>query len=577
MKVWVNTIGGKVWVILMNTAKAFLTLFLVVLVLNLFSTQSAAADDLDNSGENTSISVDGNRGGEDKKSDAGTASPDSTAKDMASSNQNETAASTVNKEFVVSNESELATAINSAHTSNTTTITLDRDISLTETLKIPAYRGITLKGNYRLIGADGKDTLLVEGAVITITGNTTNLDTSPASLTIDGLTVTHNPGEKGRGLLIVGYTTVVLQNGSISGNVTDGFGGGVYVSSQSSFVMNSGNISDNEATYGGGIAGASFDDWHNNNDARITIHKGTLSKNKATANGGAIHVSDYAYLTIKKAVKFSDNRSLAKHLLDKKKDPITWKAYKKGVKCTTWSNSLSVGVNNHDINYELIKLTFDCNYYDSPADSPKVTIDVPKNVVLTDYVIDNPSHYPYTFSGWWADPDIRNDLAFFFTAFQLEKDTTLYAAWVAPEYEYSVTINNSYSDTTGAGDYSQGEAVTIRAGSREGYSFAGWTIDQGDITLANAGKSTTTFTLPSRLVPQAPPSEIPPVTIFDDIIITANWVQSTSASENGRSTLPATGDNSAAAGILALPLMLVAGMVAVGIQTIRNIRHKRSL
>jgi hypothetical protein len=574
MKAWVNTIGGKVWVILMNTVKTLLALFLVVLVLNLFSTQSAAADDLDNSGENTGISVDRNRGGEDKKSDARTAPTDSAAKDMASSNQSAADASTANKEFVVSNESELIQAVKSAQTNSTTIITLDCDILLTKTLEISAHKGITLKGNYKLIGANGKDTILVEGDILV--GPTATLNASYNNLVIDGVTVTHNLGEKGRGIQIVGNATVLLQNGSVSGNTTDESGGGVHVSSQSSFVMNGGEISNNKAKYGGGITGDSHTDW----TASITINEGALSKNRATANGGAIHVSDYTHLTIKKAVKFSGNRSPAKHLLDKKKDPITWRAYKKGVECTTWSNSLSVGVNNHDINYELIELTFNHNYYDAPADSPEATIDMPKNVVLTDYIIDSPSHYPYTFSGWSTDPDVRGTYGFFFVL-QFEKDTTLYATWVAPEYEYSVTINNSYSDTTGAGDYSQGEAVTIKAGSREGYSFAGWTIEQGEITLVDTKKPTTTFTLPSRVAPQAVLPvvfpKIPPIIISDDIIITANWVQSTSASENGRSTLPATGDNSAAAGILALPLMLVAGMVAIGIQTIRNIRHRRSL
>ena len=54
--------------------------------------------------------------------------------------------------------------------------------------------------------------------------------------------------------------------------------------------------------------------------------------------------------------------------------------------------------------------------------------------------------------------------------------------------------------STGAGNYVAGETVTIHAGSRNNYSFDGWTINDRDVTLANANKADTTFTMPNHAV-----------------------------------------------------------------------------
>lgn len=66
--------------------------------------------------------------------------------------------------------------------------------------------------------------------------------------------------------------------------------------------------------------------------------------------------------------------------------------------------------------------------------------------------------------------------------------------------KYPVTVKNSYAASTGAGNYAAGETVTIRAGSRNNYSFDGWTSDSTDVTLANANKASTTFTMPNHAV-----------------------------------------------------------------------------
>lgn len=60
---------------------------------------------------------------------------------------------------------------------------------------------------------------------------------------------------------------------------------------------------------------------------------------------------------------------------------------------------------------------------------------------------------------------------------------------------YTVTVTNG----TGDGSYSEGQAVTITADSRGGYTFTGWSSSDG-VTFASNTASTTTFTMPGKAV-----------------------------------------------------------------------------
>ena len=70
---------------------------------------------------------------------------------------------------------------------------------------------------------------------------------------------------------------------------------------------------------------------------------------------------------------------------------------------------------------------------------------------------------------------------------------------------YTVTVVGSEAAITGAGKYEAGKLVTIDAGMRLGYTFAGWTTQNG-VTLANPYSSSTTFTMPAY-----------------NVTVTANW------------------------------------------------------
>lgn len=64
---------------------------------------------------------------------------------------------------------------------------------------------------------------------------------------------------------------------------------------------------------------------------------------------------------------------------------------------------------------------------------------------------------------------------------------------------YAVTVNGSEAASTGAGSYAEGDTVTIKAGTKDGYTFKNWTTADG-VTFANADRATTTFVMPGKPV-----------------------------------------------------------------------------
>lgn len=84
-----------------------------------------------------------------------------------------------------------------------------------------------------------------------------------------------------------------------------------------------------------------------------------------------------------------------------------------------------------------------------------------------------------------------------------------------PETKYAVTVSGSYAENTGAGDYTPGETVRIAAGTRSGYTFAGWTSGDG-VTFADASATDTTFVMPDKAV-----------------AVTAAWQQESGGSTGG--------------------------------------------
>jgi len=86
-----------------------------------------------------------------------------------------------------------------------------------------------------------------------------------------------------------------------------------------------------------------------------------------------------------------------------------------------------------------------------------------------------------------------------------------------PAVPYTLTIDGSYAPTAGGGIYREGDTVSIKAGSRSGYSFAGWTSSD-NISFADKNSPTTTFIMPGK-----------------SIRVTANWITKDKGGSGGGS------------------------------------------
>ena len=78
-------------------------------------------------------------------------------------------------------------------------------------------------------------------------------------------------------------------------------------------------------------------------------------------------------------------------------------------------------------------------------------------------------------------------------------------ALITRQTQYAVTVNGSYAQSSGAGNYAAGSIVPVRAGSRDGYTFDGWT-SSGNVAFDDASAAETIFTMPEG-----------------SVTVTANW------------------------------------------------------
>ena len=82
--------------------------------------------------------------------------------------------------------------------------------------------------------------------------------------------------------------------------------------------------------------------------------------------------------------------------------------------------------------------------------------------------------------------------------------------YAAGSLAFLAFVNYSFATPSGANGYLPGEVVTINAGTRAGYTFAGWTVMAGTVSLASPSSATTTFTMPG-----------------ENVTVQANWTPST--------------------------------------------------
>lgn len=81
-------------------------------------------------------------------------------------------------------------------------------------------------------------------------------------------------------------------------------------------------------------------------------------------------------------------------------------------------------------------------------------------------------------------------------------------AMITRQTRYAVTVNGSYAaQNSGAGSYAAGSVVTVRAGSRSGYTFNGWTSGS-NVVFDDPSAAETIFTMPEG-----------------SVTVTANWTR----------------------------------------------------
>jgi predicted outer membrane repeat protein len=186
------------------------------------------------------------------------------------------------REKHVGTETELRNAVNEVTRETSVIIIFDRDIYLTETtLAIFPRTEVTLRSNtelakesgvkfFRLIGVSDVSTITVESGGV---------------LKLDGIIVTHNEGDYGRGVDVNLDSILRMTDGEISNNTSNH--GGIH--NLGSFTMSGGKILDNTATEtGGGIC----------NQGKVNLSGGKISGNTAETGGGVSNSNDKMSFTM---------------------------------------------------------------------------------------------------------------------------------------------------------------------------------------------------------------------------------------------------------------------------------------
>ena len=123
------------------------------------------------------------------------------------------------------------------------------------------------------------------------------------------------------------------------------------------------------------------------------------------------------------------------------------------------------------------------------------------------------------------------------------KKFSTYAIAYAEAARYDLNVNlNGGSGSTASGKYSSGDAVSINAGSRSGYSFNGWTSSNGG-TFANAYSSSTTFTMPANDTAITAHWRSDSISSYNYFTITASATEGGTISPSGKTSVREQSDN----------------------------------
>ncbi|MDR0374075.1 MAG: hypothetical protein LBI79_11140 [Nitrososphaerota archaeon] len=433
-------------------------------------------------------------------------------------------------------ETELRDIINNAM--EHTAIALTTDIELTHALTIPKGKNITLTSintEFFKLTNTYTGTNLNDGNTINIEGGGT--------LEIANINITRHPETFGTGVAIWYGSTLTMTSGAICGHNDQG----VYIL-HSNFHMSGGIISDNTASDGAGVfnyegnfsmsGGTISDNTASNNGGGIynlagnlSITGGIISNNIATSgNGGGIYnLGNNSHLSLLNGVISNNNaRNGGGVYINAGNFTATDSAisnntanngggiYLNTGSFTVFDSAISGNrarngggvyiVNSH---CELFGGELFANTASNDGGGVWIAIEQLNRLVVHDRVVfsDNIASVAY-------DRAPLHD-AVYLDCISAE------VTWSAPfiqgynNYDisytngtsftfYTVTVNGSHTESTGAGSYQAGVLVTVNAGTQPGYHFLNWTVNAGGVALPNT--ATAAFIMPAN-----------------NVTVTANW------------------------------------------------------
>ncbi|MFR7590840.1 MAG: InlB B-repeat-containing protein [Longibaculum sp.] len=109
-----------------------------------------------------------------------------------------------------------------------------------------------------------------------------------------------------------------------------------------------------------------------------------------------------------------------------------------------------------------------------------------------------PTKEGYTFDGWYKETTYENDWKF--DTDKITSNTTLYAKWTPTEYKIIYSLDNGTNDKDNPTKYTiESEDITLKAPTKEGYTFKGWTYDGQtdpikDVTILKGSTGDKTYT-----------------------------------------------------------------------------------
>jgi len=153
-----------------------------------------------------------------------------------------------------------------------------------ESITFPSAKIITLRS------VNGPSSTTISG---NNGSNTFTFDDSLTGTTIEGFTITHTSGNKGRGIY-VGNSYLTINNCIVSGNSAKG--GGIY--NVGTLIISASTISGNHASGGGGHTYYGASGGGISNVGTLIISASTISGNSADDFGGGIYIYSVASVVI---------------------------------------------------------------------------------------------------------------------------------------------------------------------------------------------------------------------------------------------------------------------------------------